>query len=46
MAREQAAAADLMLCVGSSLRISNWGPETVARNPLAKLVVVNLQVSP
>jgi NAD-dependent SIR2 family protein deacetylase len=45
-ARAQAAAADLMICVGSSLRISNWAPRTVVKNPSARLVVVNLQWTP
>jgi len=45
-AREVAAQTDLMLTVGSSLRVSAWAPRAVAKNPGAKLVVCNLQWTP
>lgn len=38
--------ADLCLVLGSSLRVSVWAVETVAKNPKAKVVIINLQRTP
>ena len=35
-----------MLAMGSSLRVSTWAPESVAKRKSAKLVIVNLQWTP
>lgn len=46
-AKENAKKADLMLCMGSSLRISTWAVDTVKKRVKrgeAKLVIINLQV--
>jgi len=45
-ARRVAAQSDLMMTVGSSLRVSSWAPAAVGRRKDARLVVVNLQWTP
>lgn len=43
---KEATSCDLMLCLGSSLRVSTWAPEQVARDRKKRLVIVNLQWTP
>ena len=45
-ARDQAKRADVMLVIGSSLRVSSWAAQIAADNPNAKLIVCNLQWTP
>jgi len=45
-ARAVAKQTDLMLTLGSSLRVSSWAAETVAKRRDAKLVICNLQWTP
>ena len=45
-AYSNARTADLMLVLGSSLRISVWAVDEVVQNPNANLVIINLQKTP
>jgi mono-ADP-ribosyltransferase sirtuin 6 len=45
-AQDHARKADVMLVMGSSLRVSSWPAQIAAANPNAKLIVCNLQWTP
>merc|ERR1711871_1584297 len=44
--RVRAAQSDMMICLGSSLRVSTWAPVSMAERRGAKLVIVNVQWTP
>jgi len=45
-AYDNARKSDLMLVLGSSLRVSVWAVDEVAENPNARVVIINLQTTP